>query len=317
VKILITGATGFVGSHLIEEALRHGHDVTAIDCLDYAGPLDSLSHLPQDRLKFLFHDFTQPLPEIADVDRVIHNGAQSHVTRSLRDPGKFVQTNVIGTLNVLEWARRARVKKFVYVSTDEVFGPAIDDKPRNEGCALKPTNPYSATKAGAEFLVNSYRRSFGVPAVITRTVNMFGERQHPEKFVPLAIKKLFNNERVDIHASGKIIGSRQWAYVGEQARALVYLAEHGVPGSVYHVTAGVKRTNLEVLERIALIMGLPLVGLQHRYRVTEATERPGHDLHYAIRESPQSTAWKMKENFDQLLTKTVTWYLSHREWLTR
>jgi dTDP-glucose 4,6-dehydratase len=310
-RFLVTGAAGFAGSHIVEELLQQSHEVVALDCLTYAGPLKNLVHLSGPGFKFVYHDFTQSLPDLGQVDYVIHNGAASHVLRSLQDPGLFVRSNVMGTLNVLEWARRAQPKKFVYVSTDEVFGPA-GKEPYHEGDRLRPTNPYSASKAGGEFLTRSYFRSFGVPALITRTINMFGERQHPEKFIPLLIGQLLRGETVDVHAEGDKVGSRNWAYVGEQARALIYLAEEGEPGKAYHVAEGVRKNNLEMAQLVAGILGVEL-----KYRLIEYAW-PGHDFSYSlsVKGTPQHVHWKMSESFEELLRKTVLWYQDHPEWLS-
>lgn len=305
-RFLVTGGCGFAGSHIVEELCQTDNDVVVMDCLTYAGRLENL--LGWD-CTLVHHDFSQPIPDtIKPVDYVIHNGAESHVLRSLQDPEKFVRSNVVGTLNLLEWSRKTGVKKFVYVSTDEVFGPSML-RAYTESDVLRPTNPYSATKAGGEFLAHSYFRSFGVPVVITRTVNMFGERQHPEKFVPLVIKKLLDDEVVDIHAEKDEIGSRHWLYAGEQAQGVAWLAEHGEPGRSYHVASGARRTNLAMAELIAKIVGKPLQYQLVRYAWS------GHDLHYDIRESSESKNWKSSESFEDQLAKTVNWYLEHQEFL--
>lgn len=318
-RYLITGGAGFSGSHIVAEALAKGNHVTSLDCLTYAGSLSYLQSAFGPKLEIVHHDFSQPIPNIGNFDFICHVGAGSHVTRSLHRPGDFVQSNVIGTLNVLEYARRGNLKKFIYVSTDEVFGPA-QDKPFTEVSRLNPANPYSATKAGGEFLAHSYMRSFKVPVVITRTANMFGSHQNSEKFVPLVIGKILRGEMVDIHAyphkrtfrghpNDREIGSRNWLHVSEQARAMVALAEHGIPGQICHVSSGVKKTNLEIAQLIAKILNKPL-----NYRIVES-DRKGHDLHYSLRESPQSIYWKQTESFEELMRKTVEWYVSHTEFL--
>ncbi|MHB8501513.1 MAG: dTDP-glucose 4,6-dehydratase [Candidatus Acidiferrales bacterium] len=309
-RFLVTGGCGFLGSHLTEELLAQGHHVTVLDSLTYAGPLRNIAHLSSPRLSFVYHDFSKPLLRIAEVDYVVHNGAESHVLNSLDSPGMFVSSNIIGTFNLLQWAQKTHCNKFVYVSTDEVFGPA-GDEPYHEGDRLKPTNPYSATKAGGEFLTRAYFRSFGVPALITRTCNMFGERQHSEKFVPLAVKKILRGESVDIHACKGVVGSRQWVYAGEQAKALVWLAEHGDPGKAYHVSEGVNKTNLEIAQLIAGILGKDL-----QYKLKEYAWT-GHDLDYSIstKGTPERENWRLKESFEELLVKTIRWYQDNQEFL--
>jgi dTDP-glucose 4,6-dehydratase len=310
-KFLVTGGTGFIGSHIVEELLVQGHQVTVLDCLTYAGQLRNIVHMSNLRLEFIHHDFSKPLPKLSHFDCVIHNGADSHVLNSLEHPGRFVQSNVIGTLNLLEWARFKVLHKFVYVSTDEVFGPA-GDEPYHEGDRLKPTNPYSATKAGGEFLTRAYFRSFGVPALITRTVNNFGERQHLEKFIPLAIRKIFRGETVDIHAHDGRVGSRQWVYAGGQAKALVWLAGYGEPGKAYHVSEGVNKTNLEIAQTIASVLGKDL-----SYRLVEYAWS-GHDLDYSIscKGTPERVNWQMDDKFEELFVATVRWYRDNPEFLS-
>lgn len=318
-RYLVTGGAGFSGSHIVAEALKNGHKVTSLDCLTYAASLDNLANLHGSNLNVVHHDFSKPVPNIGNFDFIIHCGACSHVTRSLQRPADFVQANVIGTMNMLEFARRGNIRKFVYISTDEVFGPA-EDKPFNEGSRLNPTNPYSATKAAGEFLSHSYYRSFKVPVVITRTINLFGEHQHSEKFIPLVIGRILRGETVSVHARPRHLvlrghphnlepGSRNWLYVGEQARAVVALAERGFAGQICHVSSGVRKTNLEIAQLIAKILGKKL-----DYKLVES-DRPNHDLHYSLRESPQSIYWKLNENFEDQMTRTVQWYLSHREFL--
>lgn len=318
-RYLITGGAGFSGSHIVAEALAKGNHVTSLDCLNYAGTLANLSSVFGSKLKIVHHDFSKPIPDIGYFDYIVHCGANSHVPRSLERPDEFIQSNIIGTLNMLEFARKGNVKKFIYVSTDEVFGPA-HDKPFVENSRLSPTNPYSATKAAGEYLANSYLKTYGVPVIITRTINLFGEYQHSEKFVPLVVGKVLRGEVIDIHAVPRKrnfrghpcdneIGSRNWLYVGEQARAMVFLAEHGMRGQVCHVSSGVRKTNLEIASLIAKILGKQL-----DYRLVES-ERTSHDLHYSLRESPQSTFWKGSESFEELMRRTVAFYLAHPEYL--
>jgi dTDP-glucose 4,6-dehydratase len=308
-RFLVTGGCGFSGSHLVGELIAQGHEVVVLDNLTYAGQLRNLAHLTGFELAH--HDFSQAFEaDFGHVDYVIHSGAESHVLRSLEDPGKFVRSNVLGTLNLLEWAKKEACLSFIYVSTDEVFGPA-GDEPYHEGDRLTPTNPYSATKAGGEFLTRAWFRSFGVPALITRTCNMFGERQHPEKFVPKVIGQVLRGETVDIHAHNGKVGLRKWVYAGEQARALMWLAEHGEPGKAYHVSEGVELSNLRVAQLIAGILGQGLT-----YRLVEYAWT-GHDFDYNLscKGTPEHKNWDMTDEFEELFIKTVLWYRDHPEFL--
>jgi len=292
VRILITGACGFAGSHLVEELLQYEDiQIVSLDRLTYAGRLDRLEHLDRQRIQHIHHDFRAELPawligELQGVDYIIHNGAETHVGRSFGAPELFIQSNIVGTFNILESARKLQPKKFVYVSTDEVFGP---DKsvPFKEDDVLNPTNPYAATKACGELLAMSHHVTFGVPVVITRTMNMFGERQHPEKFVPLAIRKILRRESLDVHANEKgEIGLRQWLHARVQSNAISYLLKNGVVGERYNVS-GTEFSNLEIAQKIAGYLDLPL-----NYRITRP-DAPVHDFSYNIDGSKlRAMGWK-------------------------
>lgn len=321
--LLLTGAAGFAGSHIVDAVMK-GTDweIIGLDRLSYAGSLDRLKeYRGNPRLKFLFHDFRASFPDsllerIGEVDYVIHNGAETHVDRSLVSPEEFVQSNVVGTFHVLEMARKLCMERFIFTSTDEVFGPAPAGVSYKEDDTLKPSNPYSATKAAGEALAYSYFKSFHLPAITTRTMNMFGEKQHSEKFVPLVMKKIIRHETVLIHAAihdGKVVtlGSRNWLHARNQADALLFLLEHGVPGETYHV-AGVEFDNLEIAEMVAGFMGFPL----KKEFVDAVSHRQGHDLRYALSdEKIRSLGWRPPVKFFASLEKTVSWSLEHKEWL--
>lgn len=320
-RILITGAAGFAGSHIAEEMIDKGHDVVSLDCLTYAGRLDRLDHLPRMRVKMIYHDFRYPLSytllrEIGEVSHIIHNGAESHVMRSFDDPRTFVQSNILGTLNMLEVARRIQPDKFIYVSTDEVLGPAVEI-PFKESDPLKPTNPYAATKASGEFLVNAYFRSFGLPTIISRTMNMYGERQHPEKCVPLMIKKMLNGEQIFVHGNRENFssgyawrsGSRHWLHARNQANALHFLLSRGVPGERYHI-GGDCYTNLSIALKIS-----EALNIQAKWDWSEPLG-PIHDFSYSLDDSKiRAMGWKPPMDFETSLRNTVEWTAAHPEWL--
>lgn len=318
-RVLLTGAAGFVGSHIADKLIESGAEVVALDSLTYAGRLNNLEHLRHKGIQFVYHDFRYPLStatlkSFGDVEYVIHNGAETHVSRSFVNPCLFVESNVIGTLNILEAARHLKPKKFIYVSTDEVYGPST--KPFLETNVLNPTNPYAATKAGAEYLAYSYYRCFGVPAVITRTMNMFGERQHPEKFVPLVIKKVLNNERIKIHAAWVgghwVSGARCWLYAKEQASALQFLLEKGKPGEVYNIS-GEKHSNHFIAQTIGeWITNDPCFSNMEQ----GFSDRPVHDFCYSVDDSKiRNLGWKPSFDFLDALKKTVQWTVEHPQFL--
>lgn len=310
--VLITGAAGFAGSHIAEWIIQHTDwNVVAMDCLTYAGHLEALAHLPKNRVEVLHHDFTKPLP-LVGVDYIIHNGAQSHVMRSLARPQDFVEANILGTYNVLEMARIVTVRKFIYVSTDEVFGPSVEGISYTENFPHAPSNPYSATKAAGELVARAFFHTQKVPVVVTRTMNMFGERQHPEKFVPMTIRKVLNHEWVDIHCNEKgRPNMRQWSHASIQASAQLFLLEYGVPGEAYHV-AGMEMTNLEVAQRI----GLALYETVAVHTVDISKQFPGHDHGYSLCDKKlRAMGWVPPTDTLAALESTAKWFAANPKWL--
>lgn len=320
-SVLITGGAGFCGAHICEHFLVNTDwDVIVLDRLSYAGSLARLADLRMsypERLKVVFHDFraqypTSVLHSLRDVRWIIHNGAETHVDRSLIDAEPFVASNVTGTMWTLEAARRLNIERFVHISTDEVFGPAPDGIDFKETDTLKPSNPYSASKAGAEALAFSYWNSHKLPVTITRTMNLFGERQHPEKFIPMTIGKVLRGEMVNIHGAGLTIGSRKWLHARNQADALLFLlTKTEISGETYHI-GGEERTNLQIAELIADYLGQAL-----NYRVADS-HRPGHDSRYSLDDSKlKALGWKAPVNFCDSLLKTVEWsaHPDNKYWL--
>ncbi len=317
-RLLITGGAGFAGAHIVEHLLAQTDwEIVVLDRLNYAGTLERLSHLQSPRIKFVFHDFRAQFPDVVlrklgRIDYLIHNGAETHVENSLHDPELFVQSNVVGTLHVLDAARKLGVERFIYVSTDEVHGPAPDGVDFREDAAIRPSNPYSAAKAGGEALAFSYFKAFQVPVIITRTMNLFGERQHPEKFVPMTIRKVLEGATVTIHGTkdGRI-GSRKWLHARNQADAQLFLLQNGVPGETYHI-AGHELSNLD----IALFIAETLGEIFKFDIVDYHSQRPGHDLRYSLDDSKlRSLGWNPPVRFAESLVRTVRWSVEHPEWL--
>ena len=321
-KVLVTGACGFAGSHIVEELLSNPeNEVVALDRLTYAGRLDRLAHLDRSRIQFVCYDFRFPfsaetLKQIGDVDHIIHNGAESHVARSFVNPRVFVESNILGTLHVLEAARKLQPKKFIYISTDEVFGPARE-VPYKENDLLRPTNPYAATKASGEFLAYSYFHSFDLPVIISRTMNIFGPRQHAEKMVPKIIGQILRGEKVKIHGTftnadikwGWQSGTRNWLHAREQANALMFLLAHGVPGEKYNI-AGVEKSNLEIFRFVA--KQLKVLAMWE----WAEPDAPIHDFSYALDDSKiRSLGWKSPLDFETALRDTVLWTKENQKWL--
>lgn len=246
------------------------------------------------------------------IDFIVHNGAEVHAIRSLVDPESFVQSNVIGTFHILEAARKIQPTKFIYTSSAEVLGPAAHNESFNEEAALCPSNPYSASKAGGEMLVHAYRRSFAVPGIITRTMNLFGERQQNSKSVPMFTKKILEGEPVPLHIGpdGRY-GTRQWMYVGNYVDALLFILGFGHIGETYHV-AGYEQSNIDIAKLISEVTGCPLI-VQN---VDVSLYHKAHDLRYSISGVKiHEGGWSPRENFASTFSKTIRWYMEHRDWL--
>ena len=321
-KVLLTGGSGFVGSHVVDHLLANTDwHIFVLDRLNYAGSLERLAHHKGDsRVEWIFHDFRGEFPasvlhRLNGVDFIIHNGAESHVDRSISDPEPFVMSNVVGTMRVLEAAKRLGVARVLYTSTDEVLGPAPEGIDFCEDSPILPSNPYSAAKAGGEALCYAYWKSYMVPVVISRTMNLIGQRQHPEKFVPMCIRRILNGEVVTIHGNSQVIGSRKWLHARNQADAILFLLTRGdeVLGQTYHVV-GVERTNLEIAELIANFMGKQL-----KYELVDFhAVRLGHDRRYSLCDHRiREMGWQPPVDFLTSLEQTVEWTLrpENLKWL--
>ncbi len=323
--ICVTGGAGFSGAHLCQHLLDNTDwDVVVLDRITYAGSLERLVDVRRDyseRLRFVFHDFRAPYPPsvlhaLQGCSKVIHNGAETHVERSLSDPEVFVASNVVGTLHTLEMARQLQCEHFLYVSTDEILGAAPEDTDYDELALVRPSNPYAASKAGGEALAFSYWKAFGLPVTISRTMNLFGERQHPEKFVPMTIRKLLNTQPLTIHgdAQGRS-GARKWLHARNQASALLFLLQHeGITsGQTFHI-AGEEHTNLEIAQLVA-----DELQTDFAYEIVDfMLARPGHDFRYSLDDSKlRALGWFPPVPFEESLRRTVRWSaaLQNRYWL--
>lgn len=324
-KVLITGGAGFVGHHIVEHLLKNTDwQIAIIDKLTYASNgisrLRDINVFSPDRVQLLTCDFTQDiaegiLQEIGQVEYIFHLGAETHVDRSIENAVPFVLSNVLGTLRILEFARKQKnLKKLVYFSTDEVFGPAPVGTNYKEWDRYNSGNPYAAAKAGGEELALSYGNTHGVPVLITHCMNIFGERQHREKFIPLVIKRTMAQEKIFIHAdaSKKIPGSRFWIHARNVADAVMFLPETGATQDKYNIVGEREVNNLEIAQFIANVLGQPLP-----FELVDFhTSRPGHDLRYALDgEKMHKMGWALPKTFEQSLEKTIKWYLEHPQWL--
>ncbi|MNF83985.1 dTDP-glucose 4,6-dehydratase 2 [compost metagenome] len=256
-------------------------------------------------------DETLMMKLMQGVDVVVHFAAESHVDRSIHNPGSFVITNVLGTQILLEAARQRQVKKFIHVSTDEVYGTLGEDGAFTEETPLAPNSPYSASKAGSDLLVRAYYETYGFPAVITRCSNNYGPRQFPEKLIPLLITRALRDEMIPVYGDG--LNVRDWLYVDDHCSAIERVIAVGVPGEVYNVGGHNERTNLEVVKRILNMLGKPESLIQF------VADRLGHDRRYAIDSSKirHELGWTPSYSFETGLQKTLDWYVQESEWCAR
>ncbi len=331
-KILVTGGAGFIGSALVRHLIaRTEHDVLVLDNLTYAGNLASLAAVDgHARYRFARADI-RDRSAVLDVfasfapDAVMHLAAESHVDRSIDGPAEFITTNVVGTYVLLEaaldhWRRRgahADDFRFHHISTDEVFGALSETGRFTETTAYDPRSPYSATKAASDHLVRAWHHTYGLPTVVTNCSNNYGPHQFPEKLIPLTIIKGLRSEPMPVYGHG--LNVRDWLFVDDHAEALTLVLEKGRIGETYNIGGNAERRNIDVVEAICVAMDhlAPRPGgAPHRELITFVTDRPGHDLRYAIDFSKltKELGWTPAHSFERGLLATVQWYLDNRAW---
>jgi dTDP-glucose 4,6-dehydratase len=330
-KIVITGGCGFIGHHFVEHVyLNTDWNIVILDKLTYASKgYDRIRNIFKDckfdgledgRVKIFSVDLVNELSiglkyEIGDVDYIVHMAAETHVDNSIKDPKLFITNNVMSTFTMLEWARElTNLKTFFYFSTDEVFGPALGDTLYKEWDRHKPTNPYSASKSAAEQICISYENTYKVPLMIVNVMNAFGERQHVEKFIPLCIKKVLNNEKILIHSypDKKESGTRFYIHARNIASAVLFLIKNGKIGEKYNISGEQEVSNLKIAQTVAKVIGKEL-----DYEMVDFhSDRPGHDLRYGLDGSKlHSLGWTLPLSFDESMEKTIKWTLENQEWL--
>jgi dTDP-glucose 4,6-dehydratase len=326
VKIIITGGCGFIGHHMVEHIFKMTDwEIIIIDKLNYASNgferLRDTETLNNDRVKVFTNDLINPLPEGiikeigVNIDFIIHMAAETHVDNSIRTPKLFIENNITSTLHILEYARTLpSLKKIFYFSTDEVFGPALGETLFKEWDRHNPTNPYSASKSAAEQICIAYENTFKIPLIIVNVMNAFGERQHVEKFIPLCIKKILNNEKIYIHSypDKKTSGTRFYIHARNIAAAVLFLITNGTIGEKYNISGEKEVSNLEMAKLIAEIMNKEL-----DYELVDFhSNRPGHDLRYGLDGSKLfQMGFKLPVNFEESITKMVNWTLENQKWL--
>ena len=315
-KILVTGGAGFIGSNFVRYFLS-AHPESAVvnfDKLTYAGNLDNLSDLrSHSTYKFVLGDICDA-GAVRDVlaqrvDAVVHFAAETHVDRSIAGASEFVRSNVEGTCTLLEAARRAKVARFLHVSTDEVYGSLAPGAAADENAPLRPNSPYAASKAASDLLVRSFWQTYHFPALVTRASNNYGPYQFPEKFLPLMITNALEGKPLPVYGDG--LNERDWVFVEDHCRALDRVLEAGRPGEIYNVGYGQGLTNLSVVRKVLQILRKP------EDLITFVEDRPGHDRRYAL-ESGKIRAelgWRPAVTFEEGLLRTVEWYRLHPEWV--
>ena len=337
-RILITGGAGFIAHHVVDKILSSTDwEIITLDRLDFSGNLNRLNEVvssypvrDQKRVKVVHHDLKAELnPEISasigNINYISHLAAGSHVDRSITHPLEFVMDNVVGTANILDYARKVdNLERFAYFSTDEIFGPAPPGVNYKENDRYNSTNPYSASKAGAEELVVAFENTYGLPCLITHTMNVFGERQNPEKYIPMVIKKVRDHQKVTVHSNSQktVAGSRHYIHAEDVAEALIFLYNFelskikldplGPKCQKFNIVGKDEIDNLELAQFIADVQNKEL-----KFEMVDFhSQRPGHYLRYSLDGSKMAKmGWSPKSAYDQLKS-TIEWTLKNDRWLS-
>lgn len=322
--VLVTGGCGFIGSNFVRLLCADPNwHIINFDKLTYAGNLENLADVPNERLRFVRGDIRDRalVEKILREDKpwaIVNFAAESHVDRSILDASPFIETNIAGVQTLLEAARTYPVERFLQISTDEVYGDKETLAPSTEEAPLVPSSPYAATKAAADLLCFSYRRTYGLPVLVTRSSNNYGPYQFPEKLIPLLIRNALSGLDLPVYGDGRQI--RDWLHVEDNCRAILRVLEKGRVGGIYNIGTSVERTNLDVVEAIctaiAQRMDMDLTELRERIRFV--VDRPGHDRRYAIDtgRARSEIGWHPRMEFDRGIKQTVEWYIDHAEWIS-
>jgi len=312
VKILITGGAGFIGSNFVNYMLsaHPGYKITVLDAMTYASNPGTIAEFKKNKnFKFVKGDINNKKQADAaarGMDFIVNFAAETHVDRSISGPEAFVKTNVLGTHNMLEAARKSGIKMFLHISTDEVYGSIKSGKSK-EGDPLDPTSPYSSSKAAADLVALSYYKTFGFPVVITRSSNNFGPYQHPEKFIPLFITRAIEGGDLPLYGDGKNV--RNWIHVEDNCSGIDAVLHKGKPGEVYNIGGNTEEPNIKVAKIIAHALG------KSEGIIKFVKDRPAHDRRYALDSAKlKKLGWRPKYSFDEALEKTIQWYKDNEKW---
>ena len=329
-KLLVTGGSGFIGGAVVRRALADGHSVVNLDALTYAAVPASLESVEANPNYAFEHADIRDPDALARIfathrpDAVMHLAAESHVDRSIDGPSVFIDTNVIGTVNMLQAARAhwdgltgaaKDAFRFHHVSTDEVYGDlAMDDPAFTETTPYDPSSPYSASKAASDHMVRAWHRTYGLPVVITNCSNNYGPWQYPEKLIPVVILKALAREPIPVYGTGENV--RDWLYVDDHADALLTVLQRGQVGRTYNIGGNNERANIDLVRTLCAVLDDRLGGEPHAELITFVTDRPGHDRRYAIDPTRirDELGWEPSVSFDEGFKQTVDWYLDHRDW---
>ncbi len=316
-KILVTGGAGFIGSNFIRLIIdsRPAWSIVNLDCLTYCGNLENLKDVEKHKgYRFVRGDITDRETVNALIsegfDAIVNFAAESHVDRSILDASPFIRTNVEGTLILLEAAQKYGIKKYIQISTDEVYG-SIEKGSFTELSNLEPGSPYSASKAAADLLALACWNTHKTPVVITRCTNNYGPYQFPEKLIPLAVSNVIEGKSIPVYGDG--LNVRDWIYVEDHCRAILTVLENGKLGEVYNIAGSSEKTNMDIVRMLLKVLG------KKDDVISFVTDRPGHDRRYSLDDSKirSELGWKPEYDFDRAMAKTVDWYMQNESWWRR
>jgi dTDP-glucose 4,6-dehydratase len=313
-RLLITGGLGFIGSNFVRYMLKAhpGIMITNLDAKTYAGNPENLRDIEGDRrYSFVCGDICDPVVvesvfSLYDTDTVVHFAAESHVDKSIHDSAPFITTNVLGTHTLLEAALRHNCRRFVHISTDEVYGSTVTGSFR-ETDPLNPSSPYSASKAASDLIARAFFLTHNLPVVVTRCTNNFGPCQYPEKLIPFFVTNILRGKNVPVYGTGK--NTRDWIYVLDHCRAIDFILKKGTAGEIYNIGSGNEKTNLEITYAILEMLGAD------SSRIEFVDDRPGHDWRYSLDSSKlRALGWKPHATFESALKDTIEWYKHNKGW---
>jgi dTDP-glucose 4,6-dehydratase len=311
-RLLVTGGAGFIGNNFIRYILNKYKDyfIINLDKLTYAGCLDNLKDVQNNpRYKFVHGDICDPVVVkklMKSCDVVVNFAAESHVDRSIKDPSSFIKTNFTGVYNLLEIAKKSNIKKFIQISTDEVYGSILSGSFK-EDSPLNPSSPYSASKASADLLALSYYTTFKLPVLITRSSNNFGPYQYPEKIIPLFTTNALQGKSLPVYGTGKNI--RDWIYVEDNCRGIDLVLHKGKIGEIYNIGGGNEKSNIEITNLILKYLNKP------KSLITFVKDRLGHDFRYSLNcDKIKKLGFKPKYDFETALRRTIEWYINNKSW---